>query len=107
MCSSDLYLQAKKIIDPFGNYECNGCDCWHFWADKRAERLASRILAKKMLLSGTEKNVVKKMLEDAADNYMTCNIMYQTKDIESKLWDFWSCPPGELVPKEEFVFPSY
>jgi hypothetical protein len=36
----------------------------------------------------------------------THELMFQTKDIHLNLWDFWDLPPGVIVLKEEFVFPS-
>jgi hypothetical protein len=58
------------------------------------------------LKRGKSKEEVKSMLKKASDNMNSQELMYQTSDINSNSWDYWRLPPGVMVFKEEFVFPS-
>ena len=77
-----------------------------FWRDPKASSKAMRNYVRSELKRGKSKEEIKSILKKAADNANSQELMYQTSDIDSNGWDYWRLPPGVMVFKEEFVFPS-
>ena len=106
--AAECFLEAKHVMDPdltnWFDEEIFNCERWR---NLEVERLASRILARKLLLSGVPKEEVDRLVREAQKNYEICDTMFQTKNLANKVWDFWGMPPGVLVLKEKFAFPSY
>ena len=113
MCSiiTELDIGEKYVLKLRKNSYCEWCDESHFygylcWKNKRIEQAAMRLYITDQLNSGVDREELQKIVQQTSDNMKTHELMFQTKDIHLNLWDFWDLPPGVIVLKEEFVFPS-
>lgn len=96
------------------HHECFEESCWCyycssdicFYKDEEIAKKATKLYIKDYLMAGKDKKKLKAIIQKASNNMKNYSLMYQTNDIAGKDWDFWNLPPGILIEKENFVFPS-
>jgi len=91
-------ISTKSIHEYYEFFSC--------WRNDRIGRIATRIYIEDELNRGVNKEELRCIIQKASDNMKSKDLVFQTKDLDKNIWDFWMVPPGVLVFKEEFVFPS-
>lgn len=101
--SKEYYLKAKISL---GIPDVD-CDCDGGWRLCIVAETAMRMLARDMLLSGSDKKKVSSMVLDTVENQEKNYLVFATENLDAQIWDFWNTSPGVMVGKQDFVFPSY
>ena len=103
--SSDYYQRARMTLivskSIYEYYEFFSC-----WRNTRISKLATRMYIEDELKRGTSKEELRFRVQKASDNANSKDLVFQTRDLDKKALDFWMVPPGVLVVKEKFTFPS-
>ena len=108
--AADLYCVVKQpeigtFTDQCNELYFNLFDT--FWRDPKACSKAMRMYVREELKKGRGKRDMEIVIRKAEDNMVLYESMYQTSEIgNNNLLDYWSLPPGVLVLKKDFVFPS-
>lgn len=105
----DLYCAVKEpeigtVVDQCNELYFNLFDT--FWRDQKACSKAMTMYVREELKKGKSKKEMQLIICNAEKNMILCEPMYQTFDTSSNLLDYWHLPPGVLVLKKDFVFPS-
>jgi hypothetical protein len=107
--AAELYCDVKQppattVADQCKQLYFNLFDT--FWRDPLVCSLAMKKYVRKELRDGRSKEEIKNIIERTRLNMEFQDLMYQTSDLKSNDWDYWCLPPGVMLPKGEFVFPS-
>lgn len=117
------YIETKKDLSLYyfekfrsKHYFYMDCCCYEaycycfsdysFYKNEEIGKLATKIYIKDYLLNGGDKKKLKEIIRKASSNMKNFSLMYQTSNLKEKKWDFWNMPPGVLVLKEKFIFPT-
>ena len=108
--AADLYREVKQtkigtVADQRNDLYFNLFDT--FWRDPKACSKAMRIYVREELKKGRSKREMKLVILKTKENMVLHEPMYQTSKMGSgNLLDYWHLPPGVLVLKKDFMFPS-
>jgi hypothetical protein len=108
--AADFYCAVKQpemrtVADQCNELYFNLFDT--FWRDPKACSKAMRMYVREELKKGKSKKQMELIIRNTKKNMVLCEPTYQTSKIgSSNVLDYWSLPPGVLVLKKDFVFPS-
>lgn len=111
-CETDVasyyYCEAKR--HEISNFIKNRYDLYFnlfdsFWMNPKFCSKAMRMYVRHELRRGRSKKEMKRIVQKTMENMNSNKLIYQTSALDGEVWDYWRCPPGLMIPTENFVFP--